>query len=678
MKNTTQRVWSILLTICMLMGLLSMAAFAEDTAPVITTQPEYDYGWVGESLTLSVEATGEGTLTYQWYVGETALADEDGVLSGTQTAELTVYLTDCNIRNNAYYCVVTDENSNSTQSNAVSLSVNHGDDDVDPDNVYYYYNEATHRVYCSDCDQFLLLETHSFGDDTVCDACGYDTADPVEKAPIKPAYMSCMSVDCGDEYVLTMEAYGLNLKYKWSYYDDAQGDYVAFAESENVKGTNAVQLTLKKVTCDMDELEIVCEAWNTAGSVTDSTRLDVMPVSDGVYVKTASGHSTTCICGEAMEQEPHSDANNDRVCDECNYAFVADSPIITAHPKDSYTKNGEDAKFTVSASGKDLTYQWYCDGMLIDPEDSCYDGADTATLTVYSFYDAEQEDPVYDCWYDGETYYCVVSNAKGTVRSKMVERHVEHVWSDEWHTLEYTHFHACLCGRYEGGYHADTNDDHVCDSCGADFQRPFKDVSDPNEWYYDAAMYNYIFGIFTGEYGNFLPKDPITRGEMATVLARVAFTEDWIQEFSDEEFEDMLKTLSCEDAKEVSDIDGYFYERQVRLLCAIGVVKGYEDGTFRGETEISRQELAIMLQRFVEVVFGEDAADMQFGEAVKAFKDADQVDDWAAAEVEWCRRAGIFRGDDDAYFHPEDDANRAEVAQTLMRMGIYPGIMIEE
>ena len=80
-------------------------------------------------------------------------------------------------------------------------------------------------------------------------------------------------------------------------------------------------------------------------------------------------------------------------------------PVITKDPQGTAAKSGAAAKFTVTATGKDLSYQWF---KRIGPEEDWFEmaGETKATLT----FTAAMVD-------DGSQYFCKVSNPDGSTDS---------------------------------------------------------------------------------------------------------------------------------------------------------------------------------------------------------------------------------------------------------------------
>ena len=84
-----------------------------------------------------------------------------------------------------------------------------------------------------------------------------------------------------------------------------------------------------------------------------------------------------------------------------------DPPEIIVQPVSRTEVEGTDVDFSVTATGLSLTYQWRRNGMDITDTIGEVSGATTATLTITSITDPDDE---------GD-YTVVVTNAAGTVTS---------------------------------------------------------------------------------------------------------------------------------------------------------------------------------------------------------------------------------------------------------------------
>ena len=105
----------------------------------------------------------------------------------------------------------------------------------------------------------------------------------------------------------------------------------------------------------------------------------------------------------------------------------------------------------------------------------------------------------------------------------------------------------------------------------------FSDVAN-GAWYTRAIATLANAGIIKGDpAGTFRPSDPITRAEMATIIAR----------FGD--FKEGGKTFS--------DISGHWAQKYIELAASNGWINGNPDGTFKPDNNITRAETVAMINR---------------------------------------------------------------------------------
>ncbi|MCL2408929.1 MAG: S-layer homology domain-containing protein [Oscillospiraceae bacterium] len=109
-----------------------------------------------------------------------------------------------------------------------------------------------------------------------------------------------------------------------------------------------------------------------------------------------------------------------------------------------------------------------------------------------------------------------------------------------------------------------------------------------------------------------------------------------------------------------SDVEaGQWWYYYVAWAYDAGFVKGYDDGTFRPDNPITRQEFAALLARTIDYA-------TEAGET--SFVDADAISDWAAHYVYTVYRELWMRGNDAQQFNPQANLTRAEAATTINRI----------
>lgn len=141
------------------------------------------------------------------------------------------------------------------------------------------------------------------------------------------------------------------------------------------------------------------------------------------------------------------------------------------------------------------------------------------------------------------------------------------------------------------------------------------------------------------------PQGNITRAEVATIFYRLlkdeVREENWTQ---------------SNDYTDVSADD--WYNTPVSTLGAMGIVVGYEDGSFRPNAPITRAEFAAIAVRFFE----EDSAIYEEG----TFSDI-AGGEWFADAVQAAKEHGIIGGYPDGSFQPNKNISRAEACSIVNR-----------
>ena len=176
----------------------------------------------------------------------------------------------------------------------------------------------------------------------------------------------------------------------------------------------------------------------------------------------------------------------------------------------------------------------------------------------------------------------------------------------------------------------------------------FPDVA-KSYWANDIIQRSVDLGIFTGySNGNFGPMDNLTRGQVAVALWNLAG-----------------KPSKTSGAKSFSDVQkNKYYYYAVRWASAAGVVHGYDDGLFKPEESITREDLAVMIWNYACNVEGLDATGSISN--FSSMKDKWSVSSYARKAVGWCFKNGILSGSG-GYVYPQSYATRAEAAKMLVK-----------
>jgi len=117
---------------------------------------------------------------------------------------------------------------------------------------------------------------------------------------------------------------------------------------------------------------------------------------------------------------------------------------------------------------------------------------------------------------------------------------------------------------------------------------------------------------------------------------------------------------ACEAAIELklTDIGGHWAEAGIRKAIAAGIVKGYPNGTFLPEREISREQFVVMLMR---------ALRSDVSPAALTFTDKGDIGAWAQRDIALAVQLGFVNGYKDGSFRPQAAISRIEIAALIAR-----------
>ena len=162
----------------------------------------------------------------------------------------------------------------------------------------------------------------------------------------------------------------------------------------------------------------------------------------------------------------------------------------------------------------------------------------------------------------------------------------------------------------------------------------FSDIAgSPHETAIEALVAQ---GITQGyDDGTFRPQAQVTRGQVATFLARGL-------------------QIPSEPGQRFSDVAGSPHEGAIYALVVAGVIDGYADGTFRPQEPLRREHMAAILTRALDLPL-DPIAGQRFPD-VTAY----------VGEIGAIASAGITTGKSDGTFAPKETATRAQMATFLM------------
>ena len=175
-------------------------------------------------------------------------------------------------------------------------------------------------------------------------------------------------------------------------------------------------------------------------------------------------------------------------------------------------------------------------------------------------------------------------------------------------------------------------------------QLPFADI--PNSWYTESVRYVYTHNMMAGTSGTtFVPTKSLTRAEVAQVLYNI------------EDQPEVNGTTSFADSA------AHWAKTPIAWAESTGVVDGYEDGTFRPENAVTRQEFAQMMYNYAKY----KGYDLTAQGDLAQFPNGDSVQEWAVPAMTWANGNALINGHDDGTLEPGGSTTRAQAASILMR-----------
>ena len=120
---------------------------------------------------------------------------------------------------------------------------------------------------------------------------------------------------------------------------------------------------------------------------------------------------------------------------------------------------------------------------------------------------------------------------------------------------------------------------------------------------------------------------------------------------------------------------GTWYSGAVKWAADNGVVAGVGDNKFAPDTAISREQMAAMMDAYVDWHSAKHGESHKLKAQVKGFGDSAKIASWATEAVENCRVWGLIAGAPDGNYYPQNTATRAEVATVIYNLAwlVYGG-----
>jgi hypothetical protein len=157
----------------------------------------------------------------------------------------------------------------------------------------------------------------------------------------------------------------------------------------------------------------------------------------------------------------------------------------------------------------------------------------------------------------------------------------------------------------------------------------------------------------TGD-GVFDPEREMTRAEFAEILVKGLG----------------LRVEKGAMAGEFSDVDATdWFSGSIHAAVSYKLLQGYEDGSFRPEQRITREQAMVILAKAM-LITGLTSSPLSGDDNVvlQEFGDAGSMSAWAKQGVNAALQAGIIRGKSSDRLAPKDYLTRAEAAVMIQRL----------
>ena len=178
-----------------------------------------------------------------------------------------------------------------------------------------------------------------------------------------------------------------------------------------------------------------------------------------------------------------------------------------------------------------------------------------------------------------------------------------------------------------------------------EWENPFGDVK-KRDWFYFSVKFAYDFGLMKGTTEmEFSPDSYVTRAMFVMIIYR------------------MEKEPQAGGSVFVDVEIGGYYDRAVAWANANGIVSGVSKDRFAPNDPITREQMATILYRYANF----KGYDIE-SNGNTAYSDSSSISGYARNAVSWAAANLLMKGNDDGSFLPNANATRAQAAAVFARM----------
>ena len=121
-----------------------------------------------------------------------------------------------------------------------------------------------------------------------------------------------------------------------------------------------------------------------------------------------------------------------------------------------------------------------------------------------------------------------------------------------------------------------------------------------------------------------------------------------------------LSLVTIANAADFTDNDDISYEEAADVMNAIGIIEGFEDGSFDPNGTLTREQAATLVTR---MLLGDNAD--RLGVEGSTFNDV-AATRWSASAIEYCASLGLIDGAGDGNFYPAGQLTANAFAKILL------------
>ena len=174
---------------------------------------------------------------------------------------------------------------------------------------------------------------------------------------------------------------------------------------------------------------------------------------------------------------------------------------------------------------------------------------------------------------------------------------------------------------------------------------PFTDVTEGDDWFYDAVAYVYENGIMAGtDETTFEPTMELDRAMAAQLFYNL---EGKPTVTGDSTFTDVTS--------------GHWAVDAITWAAQNDIVAGIGGGLYDPDSNVTREQFAVMLYKYARF----KSYDLTATGDLTQFPDAGSISSWAETALSWANGKGLINGNEDGTLAPGGTATRAQAASIL-------------